>query len=66
MTERIADIKINLDRLTDDELVGVIGHQESRVAAAQGDLDKLLGVAAMRGLLDGPDDGQATLFDYEA
>lgn len=60
-TERIADIKINLERLSDDELVGAIGHQETRVATAQGDLDKLLGVAAMRGLLAQPDDGQLVL-----
>lgn len=64
-SERIADIKINMDRVTNDELVGMIGHQELRVAAAQGDLDKLLGFAAVRGLLQ-PDDGQGTLFDYEA
>jgi len=64
-TERIAEIKINTDRLSDDELLGVIGHQEMRLVAAQGDLDKLLGLAAMCGLLAQPDDGQLVL-DYEA
>ena len=64
-SERIADIKIKTDRLTDEELVGMIGHQETRVAAAQGDLDKLLGLAAVRGLLPQPEDGQLTL-EYEA
>jgi len=60
-TERIADVKINVDRLSDEELTGVIGHQTERLEHAQGDLDKLLGYAAMRGLAVEADPNQLVI-----
>lgn len=60
-TERIADIKLNMERLSDEELTGVIGHQTERLETAQVDLDVLLGYAAMRGLVNQPDPNQLVI-----
>jgi hypothetical protein len=50
-TERIAGIKLNVDRMTDGELLGAVDHQLERFYSAERDLGKLIGHATMRGLM---------------
>lgn len=68
--ERFNGIKVNVDRLTDEELLGMVDHQTERLYRTENDLNKLIGHAAARGLLPQPEPEQLaeviphpTLFD---
>lgn len=49
--ERISGIKLDLERLTDQELLGAVDHQLERFYGAERDLGKLIGQATLRGLM---------------
>ena len=64
-TERINGVKMNVDRLTDEELLGVVDHQTERLYHVEADLNKLIGYAAVRGLVPAPVDAEViSLDDY--
>lgn len=65
--ERIDGIKYNVDRLTDEEVLGINGHLLERHRAIVEDIEKVAGILATRGLvsLDTPEDGQERLFTDE-
>lgn len=70
MSERINDIKTNLERWTDSEIVNGIGYAVERKQAAEADITRLIGVAGTRGLLK-PElvqqvEGQVPLFVIES
>lgn len=50
--ERINGVKMHLDRLTDDELLNVLGHAQARAEQYAAEADHLMGSAVMRGLVE--------------
>lgn len=62
-TERIAGIKLNVDRMTDDELRGAVDHQTERLYRTEKELGILLGYAATRGLVPAPELGDVVSLD---
>lgn len=61
--ERFNGIKVNVDRLTDDELLGMVDHQTERLYHTENDLNKLIGHAAARGLIQSPEPGEVVSLD---
>ena len=62
-TERIAGIKLNIDRMTDEELRGAVDHQTERFYSAERDLGKLIGHATLRGLFVDSDPAEVVSLD---
>lgn len=62
-TERIAGIKLNIDRMTDDELRGAVDAQLERFYRTETDLNTLIGYAALRGLVPTVPDGNVVSMD---
>lgn len=68
MTERINGIKTHMERWSDDEVVNGISYAVERRRAAERDLNTLLGVAGVRGLIQPEpvvDEAQGQLFVIE-
>lgn len=54
--ERINGIKLNVERLSDDELFNVLEHTTVRYEEVKADLERLLSVADERGLMRAGDE----------
>lgn len=52
-TERFNGIKINTDRISNEELYNLIDTTQERRNKADEELQRLVGIAAMRGLVEG-------------
>lgn len=50
-SERFNGVKINMDKATDEEVMGVLDHSLERMYRAEGDVQRAMGYASMRGLI---------------